>query len=58
MYNYVKPQYTATFPSKVRGITVGNVTTCSLMCRAEMNTPNTCAHIMSVFLLCLIEQIS
>ena len=58
MYNYVKPQYTATSPSSGSRITVGNVMTCFLECKAEMNTANTCAHIMSAFLRRLIEQIS
>lgn len=58
MYNYVMPQYAATFLSSGSRITVGNVMTCFLMCKAKINMPNTCARIMSVFLLCLIEQIS
>lgn len=58
MYYYVKPQCTATFPSSGSRNTVGNVATYFLMCKARMNTGNTCPRIMSAFLLCLIEQIS
>lgn len=58
MYNYVKPQCTDTLCSSGSRITVGNVMTSFLLCKAEMNMPNTCIDNMSVFLLCLIEQIS
>ena len=47
-WHYANPQNTVTFPCSESRSTVGNMMICFLMCKPEMNTANTCAHISQI----------